>query len=67
MSSQAIPGVLPVLEPRKLSEIHEPGGEFPNRHVPGASQYYPLTEPSVGTALPSVRLDAAGFGFDVAN
>lgn len=33
---------------------HEPAGEHPNRHVPGAKEFYPLSEPAIGTALPAV-------------
>lgn len=53
MSTQAIPDDLPVSE---LSRTHAPAGEFPNKHVPGAKEYYPLTEPPIGTALPAVCL-----------
>jgi hypothetical protein len=58
MTSQAIPGGALGLapEPQQLSKTHEPAGEFSNRHVPGTQEYYPLTEPPVGTALPSVCL-----------
>jgi len=55
MASRAISGDVPVLESQQLSKTHEPGGEFPNRHVPGAKEYYPLTEPAAGTALLAVR------------
>ncbi|KAF8333982.1 FMN-linked oxidoreductase [Cantharellus anzutake] len=29
-----------------------PGGLLPNKHVPNANEYYPLSEPAPGTALP---------------
>jgi len=54
MVSRAISDDVPVLESQQLSKTHEPAGEFPNRHVPSANEYYPLTEPAVGTALPAV-------------
>lgn len=54
MPSSTAPGVAPALGLQQLGKTHEPAGQFPNRHVPGAREYYPLTEPSVGTALSSV-------------
>lgn len=48
------PVTLPVLDVQALSRQHEPTGELINKAVPGAKEFYPLTEPAIGTALPAV-------------
>ncbi|KAF8313801.1 FMN-linked oxidoreductase [Clavulina sp. PMI_390] len=47
--------ILPVLPVKdNLSFIHKPSGLLANKHVPGAKEYYPLNEPSIGTAFPTI-------------
>lgn len=49
----ANPVTVPVLDVQALSNVIHPGGELPNKEVPGAKEYYPLSEPAIGSALDS--------------
>lgn len=51
----ANPVTVPVLDVQALSSVINPGGELPNKPVPGAKEYYPLSDPAIGSALDAVR------------
>lgn len=50
----ANPVTVPVLDVQALSSVINPGGELPNKPVPGAKEYYPLSDPAIGSALDAV-------------